>query len=72
MWEARQREKSRTADSPKCPREAESHSSNLLTKSSAALDKGSLEWPKFSAGVKLLETLQETTLSGKDRTEFTN
>lgn len=41
------------------PREAESHSSNLSTESSAALDKGPLRWPKFSAGGKLLGTLQE-------------
>lgn len=55
----RQSEESRTAECVKCPREAESHSSNLLTESSAALDKGPLWQPKFSAGVKLLGTLQE-------------
>lgn len=83
VWEARQREKSKTADNPKCPREDKSHSSNLLTESSAALNKGSLGWPKFSAGIKLLETykrlpsvdLQMRRELGeyeKDRSEFTN
>lgn len=57
--ENRQSAESRTAESVACPREAESHSSNLSIESSAALDKGPLRRPKLSAGVKLLGTLQE-------------
>lgn len=78
----RQSEENRTAECVKCPREAESHSSNLLTESSVALDKGPLWRPKFSAGVKLLGTLQEALgrladengvgECGKEGTAFTN